>query len=599
MSQEPRKPGKAIPLCRLAALLLALARVAAAQTPPVPDPSVPLTSAPAERLPNVPAPAAPGGSTREAELEARIRQLEIMMQQLSSQRGAGGAGSVNEPGAGAGNNTVTGSGAVGSEIGGSVPPGGSGGPGGGSTGGGVTSSDDTGPSSNSVPAGAGPGGNTPTAAPSGTGGALAPGQSSPPNPAPSTRFNMPPTTINSPLTGRFGPGFELKTADDEFVIQFHNLTQLDGRFYEQGGQNPVHDTFAIPRQWWMFSGRITKPYEYFLSFQNGFDTLSLLDVFVNVHYDDRLQLKLGRFKTPFTYEFYTEPIQGLISPERSLFFNNFALNRSVGLMGWGRLFNTTAPLDYAVGLFNNARNSYEDTSDQKNILAYLNWRPFALLEDSPLENFVFGGSVQAGTQTNTPLPPSFRTIVATSGNSVNGVPFLTFNSNARESGARAFWDLHAAWYYRHLSLISEWQSGYQDYALATTITDHDRIGVQSYYVQAGYFVTGETVAGRNVVKPLRNFDIRKGRFGPGAIELQSRFNALDLTRNIFTSGLADPNLWTNNLYVVDTGFNWYLNQYSKLYFSWNHAVFGNPVQYNATARQKTSDLFLIRFQLHF
>ncbi len=107
------------------------------------------------------------------------------------------------------------------------------------------------------------------------------------------------------------------------------------------------------------------------------------------------------------------------------------------------------------------------------------------------------------------------------------------------------------------------------------------------------------MSGRGVVKPLRDFDVRKGRFGPGAIELQGRFNALDLSRNIFTAGLADPNLWTSNLYTIDSGFNWYQTQYTKLTFSWNHAVFGNPVQYNATARQKTSDLFLIRFQLYF
>ena len=598
MSIEPHSRQKATMLFLFAALTLASARLAVAQTPPVPEPSTPPPSAPAGAAP---AGAAPARTTRESELEGRVRQLELMIQQMSNQRAPGGgglaagAGSVNEPGAGAGNGATV----AGSAPGNAGAAGGSGGPAGGSTGGGSPISTDLGGASNSVPAGAGPGGNTPTGAPSAKGGALAPGQGSPPNPAPSDRFNMPPTTINSPLTGRFGPGFELKTADDEFVIQFHNLTQIDGRFHEQGGQNPVHDTFAIPRQWWMLSGRITKPYEYFLSFQQGFDVLNLLDVFLNVHYDDRLQFKFGRFKTPFTYEFYTEPIQGLISPERSLFFNNFALNRSVGFMGWGRLFNTTVPLDYAVGLFNNARNSYVDTSDQKNILAYVNWRPFALLEDSPLENFVFGGSVQAGTQTNNPLPATLRTVVATSGNSVNGVPFLTFNNNVRESGPRAFWDLHAAWYYRHLSLIAEWQSGYQDYALATSLAAHDRVGIQSYYVQAGYFITGETVAGRNVVKPLRNFDIRKGRFGPGAIELQTRYNPLDLSRNIFSAGLVDPNLWTNNLYTVDTGFNWYLTQYSKVSFTWNHAVFGNPVLYNATASQKTSDLFLIRFQLYF
>ncbi len=412
---------------------------------------------------------------------------------------------------------------------------------------------------------------------------------------------MPPTTINSPLTGRFGPGFELKTADDEFVAQWHNLTQFDGRFYVAQGtsQVPVKDTFVIPREWWMLSGRITKPYEYFISFQNVFDTINMLDVFLNIHYDDRLQFKLGRYKTPFTYEFYSEPIQGLINPERSLFFNNFALNRSVGMMAWGRLFNTTAPLDYAAGIFNGARNSYIDTNDAKNFLAYVNWRPFALLEDSPLENLVFGGSVMAGTQTNNPVPGTLRTQVATTGNSIVGVPFLTFNSNVRESGPRAFWDLHAAWYYRHLSLIAEWQSGYQDYALAASLAQHNRIGVDSFYVQAGYFITGETVSGRNVVKPIRNFDVRKGRLGLGAIELTSRFNALNISRNVFSGGLADPNLWTNNLYTVDTGFNWYLTQYTKIYADWEHSVFGNPVQSSAISSQKTNDLLWFRFQLYF
>lgn len=536
------------------------------QTPPIPQPSVPpVTAGEAAPAPADPAPTAPTG--REAALEQRIQQLEQMMRQMSTQRSQGpglvGAGGT---GTGAGDPRTSGSG---------------------------TPSD--------VPA-AGPGatgGNQPTGSPSRSGGSLAPGQSSPPNPPPSPRFQMPATSINSPLSGRFGPGFEFKTADDEFVLQFHNLTQIDGRFYQQGGQNPVHDSFSLPRQWWMFSGRITKPWEYFLSFQNGFDSLSGLDMFLNAHYDDRVQFKVGRFKTPFTYEFYTEPIQGLIQPERSLFFNNFALNRSVGGQIWGRLFNTTAPLDYAVGIFNSARNSFIDTSDAKNVLGYLNWRPFAQFEDTPLENFVFGGSVQAGTQTNLPLPQTLRTVVATSGNSVNGVPFLSFNSNVRESGPRAFWDLHAAWYYQHLSLIAEWQSGYQDYALTTNLAAHDRVGVESYYVQAGYFITGETVSGRNVVKPLRNFDIRRGKFGPGAIELTGRFNSLNLSKNVFSGGLVDPNLWTNNLYTTDLGFNWSLTQYVKLTFDWQHAVFGNNVQYNATSQQKTSDLFLLRFQLYF
>ncbi|WP_435019031.1 OprO/OprP family phosphate-selective porin [Tundrisphaera sp. TA3] len=565
-----------------------------AQIPPIPDPGPPPAVTPIE--PGVAPP-----TTRELALEARILQLEQMVQQLSIQM------SQSPPGG------ATVSGVPGAAGGGMASGGGDGRPAAGQPGGpasgnndGSAAEDNTPGGTNTVPVGSGPRGEEPNAAPSQSGGVLAPGQSSPPNPPPSPRFRMPATTISSPLNGKFGPGFEVKTEDDEFVLQFHNLTQFDGRFYEQNtgtGRDALDtpkDTFAFPRQWWMFSGRIGKPYEYFLSFQNGFDTFSILDVFLNFHYDDRIQFKVGRFKTPFTYEFYTEPIQGLISPERSLFFNNFALNRSLGLQLWGRLFNKTAPLDYAVGLFNNSRNSFLDVnSDQKNVLAYLNWRPFAQLEDSPLENFVFGGSVMAGSQSNPPLPSVLRTIVPTTGNASIGVPFLGYNATARESGPRVFWDLHAAWYYKHTSLIAEWQSGYQSYAPAADLFDRTRVGVQSFYVQAGHFITGETVSGRNVVKPLKDFDIRKGKFGLGAIELSGRFNALDIDRSIFSGGFADPNRWTRDLYTTDVGVNWYLNQYLKFTFDWNHAVFGTPVQYSARGLQKTSDLFLMRFQLYF
>ena len=48
-------------------------------------------------------------------------------------------------------------------------------------------------------------------------------------------------------------------------FRFHDLTQVDGRFYTQGQQVPVTSTFVIPRQWFIFSGRLTKPFEYFVA----------------------------------------------------------------------------------------------------------------------------------------------------------------------------------------------------------------------------------------------------------------------------------------------------------------------------------------------
>ena len=530
-----------------------LAGNASAQTPapPTPSPALPLEA---------------GG--REAQLEERIRQLESMVNQLSTK--VNGTSSVPTQVNGMSSAPTQGldSSSVSART--TAP--------------GATATTDT-PSPGTVNS------------PSSSGGPSAPGQSIPPNPPASARFNSPPTLESKKGNVKFGPGFEFRTEDEEFILQFHNLTQFEYRGYQQGGQNPVRDTFDFPRQWFMFSGRISKPFGYFLSFANGFDAFSLLDVFVDYETDPRLKIRAGRMKTPFTYEFLVEPIQGLIIPERSLFFNNFGQNRDQGVMAYGRLFNKT--VDYAAGIYNGARNGLISQNNSKHVSAFLNWKPFNNQTDSALENFNIGGSVYAGHGDNSPVPSTFRTNVATTGNAAFGVPFLSLNNNIREEGYQAFWDLHFAYFYRQLAVIGEWGSGYQGYAPIGKPTNRTYVPVNSYYVQAGYLLTGETRSSVGIVKPDRPFNRKDGEFGPGAWELTGRFNYLNLGKQVFTDGLANPNIWSNSVTMTDVGMNWHLTQYVKMYFDWEHAVFGEPVQFAPNRLQKTSDLFMVRLQLYF
>lgn len=397
----------------------------------------------------------------------------------------------------------------------------------------------------------------------------------PPNPSPSSRFNSPATLDSFRSNVTFGPGFEIRSDNDEYILQFHNLTQYEYRGYQQANQNPVQNGFLFPRQWFMFSGRLSKPFGYFVSLANGFDTVSILDCFLDVEFDPRLRFRIGHFKTPFTYEFFVEPIQGLVVPERSVFFNNFALNRSDGLMAFGRLFANQ--VDYAAGMFNGTRNSLINTSGGNlAALAFINWRPFAAEENTLRENFNLGGSVMAGNDFQTPVPQTFRTIVPTNGNAVAGIPFLALNNNVVNNGPHAFWDLHAAWYYRGLEVIGEWGSGFEDYGLARS-SYRNRIPVESFYVQTSYLLTGETRSNIGLVKPLHPVTLKKGDFGIGAWEPYARFEYLDIGSKIFTAGLADENLWTNRLYMTHVGINWHLTQYIKIYFDWNYAEFGQPV----------------------
>ncbi len=427
------------------------------------------------------------------------------------------------------------------------------------------------------------------------------GEEGPAAPAPTPRFNMPAPNLNLPLKTRFGPGFEMMTEDEEYQFQFHDLTQVDYRGYWDTPRDvlrdPYNSTFGIPRQWWIFSGRLTKPFEYYVVPAFGFDNVNLLDTFLNIHYDDRLQIKIGRYKTPFTYEFYALPINGLVNPERSLFFNNFGLNRDVGIMAWGKLFDNK--FDYAAGIFNGDRNFFADRNSSKDFAGFVNFRPFHDWEGSILENFNVGGSVLFGNQFQTPVPSTLRNNVATTGASFFGVPFLSFNKDVIESGDRAFWDLHTALYYQQLTLIAEWQSGFQDYAHLASPGLRTKQSVESFYVQAGYFLTGETVEARGIVRPLHNFDLRRGKFGLGAIELAGRYSTLNLGKEVFAAGLADPNLWSKYTYIVDAGVNWYWTQYIKMYMGWQHTVFGDPVFLDPGRAQLTNDMLWARFQIYF
>lgn len=404
-----------------------------------------------------------------------------------------------------------------------------------------------------------------------------------------------------PVKVSFGPGFDLRTENDEFELQFHILSQIDARLYSQSNQDPVHSGFSFPRERLYFAGRLTKPIEYYLTLNRGFGALDLFDSFINFHYDDRFMLKVGRFKTPFSYEFYALSAPDFLVPERSLFQTNFSPNRQIGLMGWGQLF--AKRLDYAAGIFNGNRLSFQDTNEPKDVIAYLNARPFLATDGkwSFLKNLNLGGSVDFGNENNVPLPGVLRTSVAAS-NAADAQnvapPFLAFNKNVLQNGNRSLWGLHAAYFYKRLSLIAEWDGGYDTFS-KTGNPYRTRVPLNGYYVAAGFFLTGETVERRTQVRPIHPFSLKRGEFGLGAVEMVARYSEVDLGSQVFTGGFADPNLWTNHASTIDVGANWYLNEYAKITLTWEHVEFATPVFYRPGGLQLTSDLFWARFQVYF
>jgi phosphate-selective porin OprO/OprP len=216
-------------------------------------------------------------------------------------------------------------------------------------------------------------------------------------------------------------------------------------------------------------------------------------------------------------------------------------------------------------------------------------------------SFKVGGSVFGMTsQAQAANPATLRTVVPTSGNAILGVPFLGFNDNVQMRGLTTFWDLHMAWFYQQWAVIGEWGSGFQDYALSSTPTNRTSIPVQSFHVQASYLLTGETRSSVGIVKPRNPIRLEGTHFrGLGAIEPYFRYEFLDISSKVFSSGFADPNLWANRVWGTWVGVNWHLTQYIKMYFDWNHSEFGAPVLFAPGRRQLAGDMFMARLQIYF
>ncbi len=410
-------------------------------------------------------------------------------------------------------------------------------------------------------------------------------------------------------TYNFGRGgFQLETKDSEITLKFRYLVQADARFFNPSVENPVTDGFYLPRARIYFDGHLTKPIEYQISFQQAYDNFNLLNAFLNFNYDKRLQLRFGRFKTPYTYEFYKINVWDLYAPERSLYNVNFALNRQLGGTVSGELFDDR--MEYSIGAFNGQRNSYQPFKNTPDVIGLLNFVPFERVEKeswlSVFRNLNFGGSGAYGNENNPLVPAVLRTSANASSatidsssayNSAN-VPFLAFNDDVRERGARALWEMHLAYFYKGLSVLGAWDSGFESWAMGTSGPRPVRVPVNGYFVQAAYLLTGETRTETGLIDPIRPFDLRRGRFGLGAVEPTARFSELTVGRQIFTGGLADPNLWTNHVDLVDVGVNWYLNRFVKIYFDWEYAIFGQPVYFSPEHFSKTNGSFWLRFQVY-
>ncbi|MBN8904454.1 MAG: hypothetical protein J0H57_25840, partial [Rhodospirillales bacterium] len=80
-------------------------------------------------------------------------------------------------------------------------------------------------------------------------------------------------------------GFRWTTEDDEYSLGIRGMSQLDTRVYSQPTPGFTSSGFYNPRTRLYFEGHFSQPIQYEVSLQNTFDSVALLDAYVNFNYD--------------------------------------------------------------------------------------------------------------------------------------------------------------------------------------------------------------------------------------------------------------------------------------------------------------------------
>lgn len=432
----------------------------------------------------------------------------------------------------------------------------------------------------------------------------------------------PDLTHETPFAVDFKDGVGFKTIDGLFSMKINALLQIDYRdFTHTAGDlytgNSLHDNFVLPRIRLFFRGNVTEFMDYAVSLTTGVSPnapgnvpapTNLLDAYVDLNpfgseCKEQFQIRIGRFKTPYTYQFYKISPQDFTTPELSMFTTNFLQNWETGVMAHGLLLEKR--FEYAAGVFNGVPNSFEVPQNDRQGIFYGALSPFLLQEQSLLKRLTVAASYAVGYQNGNALPGALGTAAASNGppdNLLLSPTFLQFNSDARQTGFHDLFALDVIWSYKSFNFYGEYNCGRQTYGLASAPAKTVPVSLSGYSGAVTYFFTGEEISPtRARVKPLQPYNWAARTWG--AFEGFGRFSNLVLDSDVLHNGLLVPGANANQVNATDIGCHWYLNEYVKFTFDWQHAMFNQPISTapgNSSAKTiNTEDLLWLRFQLYY
>ena len=292
------------------------------------------------------------------------------------------------------------------------------------------------------------------------------------------------------------------------------------------------------------------------------------------------RIRIGNFFVPFSLEQVTNDTNNIFM-ERSIPSQGvFAVDREVGVA----LYNCTddQSFTWATGVFfdsiSEGLKERIDDNQGYRVSGRLTWTPFY---DEPSNGrYLIHTGIGVLHTEDQDNRVSFRARPQ-----IHEGPRL-IDSGALAADSYTTGNLEFAAGMGPVTLQSEW------FASSVNMEAGGSHTVTGGYAHLSYFLTGENRIyqrfgqhgaqfGRNV--PTSNFFVVPGAMSPGAWEVKTRYSNLNLDQ--VNKGQYND---------ITTGFNWYLNDRTRVMFDWIHPVTTNDTSFGATQ----SDLLAMRFDVN-
>ncbi len=395
-------------------------------------------------------------------------------------------------------------------------------------------------------------------------------------------------------------GFFLQSPDKSYVLRITGQIQTDYRAFLNSTDHTDVDEFLLRRARLGIEATLLEYYEFRLlpDFAGNSGSTLITDAYMNVHYCDELQVEVGKFKQPLSYE---QLIQDRYVPtmERSM-IDQLVPARDVGAMIHGRNL-CGGRVDFGVAVSNGEINGNAEPSlsnstiphDNKHMNARIAIRPFGGPDGCDffrrLEFGISGGwgvEDEAINSTDLSTPQVLKTPAT--------VEWFSYKSGILAEGLRTRLSPELVYYYQSLGFAAQYYHEEQKIA-PTAALPTQNVYTDGFYVMGTYLLTGEQRFDyTQQIDPISPFNPHCPVCSPGAWELAFRISRLDMDKGVLAGGattLAAPGVWSSGATETTFGFNWYLNKWVRTQLNWEHAWFDDPVAPLAAAVSKANPAY--------